>query len=125
VLRNEEHLTGEDRVGSGYPDISWHGLEAWEPDWSSHVRTLAFMLCGRHVSGADGADDYVYVAMNMHWEGYTFELPLLPRGMTWRRFVDTAAAYPNDIQPVGEEPRLPNQRRLPVGPRSVVILVGR
>ncbi len=125
VLRNEDHLTGEDRAGSGYPDISWHGLQAWEPDWSYPTRTLAFMLCGRHALSDGKPDDYVYVAMNMHWESYTFELPLLPRRMSWRRFVDTSAAHPNDIQPVGEEPRLPNQRRVAVGPRSVVILVGR
>jgi len=125
ALRNQRHLVAEDRVGSGYPDISWHGLQAWEPDWANHVRTLAFMLCGRHAPENGGNDDYIYVAMNMHWEAHTFELPLLPRRMSWRRFVDTYAAYPDDVQQVDEEPRLSNQRRLPVGPRSVVILVGR
>ena len=26
-----------DYVGSGYPDISWHGAHAWQPDWSARA----------------------------------------------------------------------------------------
>ena len=50
VLRNRTHLRNEDYVGSGYPDISWHGVRAWHPDWSGESRVLAFMLCGKHAN---------------------------------------------------------------------------
>ena len=125
VLRSAEHFRNVDYVGSGYPDISWHGVKAWAPDWSGYSRTLAFMLCGRHARGGAVTDDYVHVMMNMHWEGVVFELPVLPEGMTWRVFANTGAEPPDDIWAHGAEPLLEDQRQFLTGPRSVAILVGR
>jgi glycogen operon protein len=125
VLRSAQHFRNADYVGSGYPDISWHGVTAWMADWSGYSRTLAFMLCGRHARGGTVRDDYVHVIMNMHWEGCIFEPPSLPHGMTWRVFANTGATAPEDIWEPGTEPVLPDQRRFLTGPRSVAILVGR
>ena len=47
-------LRNADYVGSGYPDISWHGTRAWNADWSGGSRVLAFMLCGKHAKGGHG-----------------------------------------------------------------------
>ncbi|MGN5376596.1 glycogen debranching protein [Streptomyces lasalocidi] len=74
VLRSSDHPTGTDRVGSGYPDISWHGVRAWAPDWADHGRVLAMMRCGRHAKGGSVADDHVYIAVNAHWEAHDLEL---------------------------------------------------
>lgn len=127
VLRRRYHLHERDLIDSGYPDISWHGVEAWKPDWSAQSRTLAFMLCGMHSALLPDRqpDDFIYVAMNMHWEGHTFGLPRLPANQLWRRFADTLVEPPDEICRPGEEPPLTNQREVNVGPRSVVILVGR
>ena len=86
---------------------------------------LAFMLCGQHAKRGAVADDYVYVAMNMHWESHPFELPALPDGSSWHVFANTALPPPEDVRAVGTEPVLPDQHQLLVGARSVVILVGR
>jgi glycogen operon protein len=48
VLRNKYHFQNRDYVGSGYADITWHGTQAWNADWSPSSRTIAFMLCGKH-----------------------------------------------------------------------------
>jgi isoamylase len=125
VLRSAEHFRNVDYVGSGYPDISWHGVKAWAPDWSGYSRTLAFMLCGRHARGGAVTDDYVHVMMNMHWDAVVFEVPVLPEGMTWRVFANTGAEPPDDIWAHGAEPLLEDQRQFLTGPRSVAILVGR
>jgi isoamylase len=125
VLRSAEHFRNVDYVGSGYPDISWHGVNPWVPDWSGYSRTLAFMLCGRHARGGAVKDDYLHVIMNMHWEGCLFELPALPERHSWRVFANTGAAFPHDVWEPGSEPVLEDQRRFLTGPRSVVILVGR
>ena len=127
ALRRRYHLHERDMIDSGYPDISWHGLREGKPDWSPHSRTLAFMLCGLHAVLMPGrtADDYIYVAMNMHWEPHHFELPRLRDGRRWHLFADTYRPAPNDIFEPGQERLLRAQRNLPVGPRSVVILVGR
>ncbi len=125
TLRNRQHFRNEDYMNSGYADISWHGVEAWNADWSYHSRTLAFMLCGEHAQGGLAQDDYIYVAMNMHWENHHFELPKLPPKRHWHVFVNTSMPEAEEFYPVGEEPRLTDQRHFLVGARSVIILVGK
>jgi isoamylase len=125
VFRNRWHLSNQDRVGSGNPDISWHGIQAWNPDWSGSSRLLAFMLDGKHARGGKVKDDDIYVAMNMHWENHWFELPEIHEGKKWHVFANTGANPPQDIWEVGNEPLLENQQGIMVGDRSVVILVGR
>ena len=120
ALRNRYHLRNLDYIGSGYADITWHGTQAWNADWSYGSRILAFMLCGKHLQ-----DDYIYVAMNMHWEAHMFELPRLPQGMQWHAFANTGALSPEDIWEPGNEPVLSDQCQFVIGARSVVILVGR
>ncbi|MEJ2747815.1 MAG: glycogen debranching protein GlgX [Anaerolineae bacterium] len=125
VLRSQTHLRHQDYMNSGYPDISWHGTAAWQPDWSEDSHTLAFMLCGQHAQGGVMPDDYIYVAMNMHWEDHVFELPSLPPPLHWHLFADTKRAAPQDICVPGEETVLRSQTQMLVGTRSIAILVGR
>ncbi|MBI5647353.1 MAG: glycogen debranching enzyme [Ignavibacteriae bacterium] len=125
ALRRKDHLQNRDVVGSGYADITWHGTKAWNADWSAFSRTIAFMLCGKHAVRAGHADDYIYVAMNMHWEGHSFELPGLPDGRSWHVFANTGAGSGADAFEPGSEPRLDDQSSILVGDRSVVVLVGR
>lgn len=120
ALRRARHFSGRDEVGSGYPDLSWHGTRAWQPDWSPGSRTLAYLLCGQHSN-----DDYLYVALNMHWEALPFEVPGLPDGRQWRISINTSAPAPEDAWPVGQEPLLSDQHHLLLGGRSVVVLIGR
>jgi glycogen operon protein len=125
VLRSREYFRNEDYMGSGYPDISWHGIKAWQPIWAEGWQALAFMLCGKHARSGTVKDDFVYVAMNMDWESHGFELPRLPVGMTWHVVANTAMSPPEDIWELGMEPVLSEQSWIMVGDRSVVILVGR
>jgi isoamylase len=124
VLRRDRHFTGTDEVGSGYPDISWHGIHAWRPDWSARSRTLAFMLCGMHAQRGGSHDNYIYVAMNTHWDALPFELPALPDGLSWHVAVNTGAPAGEESWDLGAEPRLDDQGSFLVGGRSVVTLVG-
>jgi glycogen operon protein len=125
VLRARDHLLGYDQVGSGYPDISFHGVQAWNTDYSAGSRVLAYMLCGEHAKGGHVKDDYIYVAMNAYWDALPFELPQLKTGMLWHVFANTSVESPYDAAEVGEEPVLENQHSFLVGGRSVAILVGR
>ncbi len=125
VLRNSWHFQNKDYVGSGYLDISWHGTKAWYADWSPTCLTIAFMLCGKHAKGGTVEDNYIYVAMNMHWQAQWFEIPGLPSGMQWHIFANTGVASPNDSYSPGSEIVLENQAGLLMGDRSVVVLVGK
>jgi isoamylase len=125
ALRNRYHFQNKDYVGSGYADISWHGTKAWGADFSESSRCIAFMLCGRHAKNGFLTDDYIYTAVNMHWDAHAFGLPGLPAGKSWHIAMNTDKAGPEDAWETGKEPRLGNQGEFLVGPRSVIVLVGR
>jgi glycogen operon protein len=125
VLRSKTHFRNEDYMGSGYADITWHGPQAWNADWSGTNRTLAFMLCGKHAKGGTVTDNYIYVAMNSYWETIPFTLPGLRDTMQWHVFANTGAPSPEDSWQPGSEPRLEDQSGFLLGSRSVVILVGK
>ncbi|MCX5697786.1 MAG: glycogen debranching protein GlgX [Candidatus Omnitrophica bacterium] len=113
ALRNSAYLRG----AGGSFELSWHGQKCWYADWSAESRSLAFMLSGKGI--------YIYAAMNTHWEMRGFELPKLPAGASWHVFANTDVAAPYDIAELGGEVKLDNQDEFLVGPRSVVVLIGR
>jgi glycogen operon protein len=123
VLRSRDFFHHADPAGRGYSDISWHGVQAWQPDWGG--RAIAFMLCGKYAKGGTVPDDFIYVALNMHWDALPFELPRLPDGFQWRIFANTGMQAPQDAFDPGSEPELADQNICLAGGRSVLILVGR
>ncbi|MEM7799211.1 MAG: isoamylase [Chloroflexota bacterium] len=125
ILRNGNYMTHADVDEHGFPSISWHGIKPWMPDWSFHSHTLAFLLCEQNENGGGSANEFIYVAINMHWESHFFEMPELPAGYGWFRFADTDKLSPQDIVSPGSEVFLTNQRKYLAHNRSVVVLVGR
>ncbi|MDM8529889.1 glycogen debranching protein GlgX [Anaerolineales bacterium HSG25] len=125
VLRNNDHFQNKDYVGSGYNDVTWHGIKAWVPNWDAGSRTFGFMLCGEHAHHGSKPDDYIYVFANAHWEDHQVELPHPPEGQLWHLFANTGTKSPHDCYEPGHEPKLNNQRNFLVGARSTIILVGR
>lgn len=126
ALRNRNHFQHRDYVGSGYADISWHGAKAWNMDWSSESRTIAFLLCGQHAKGGAAKDMSIYVAANMYWEPLEFTIPALPQGVRWHVFANTSLPAPDDICEPGQEvPFADGQYTYLVGDRSVAIFVGK
>lgn len=125
ALRRRSYFQHRDTVNSGYADISFHGAKLWQPDWSFEGRQLGCLLCGKHCRDGSEADDMIYIALNAHWQPAWFDLPPLRARMKWRVAFNTALAAPEDSHAPGQEPVLPRQEQITVGPRSTVILVGR
>jgi glycogen operon protein len=107
----------EDAPGGGA--ASFHGPRGGEPDLSPESRSLAL-----HLRGGGGLDD-LYLIAHAHWEPQAFALPKLRGGRSWRLFLDTSQAPPRDVAEPGEEAPVAKPASYPVGPRSVVVLVGR
>lgn len=111
VLRGEKEVKLMDYLSCGYPDLSYHGKNAWRAQTESYNRHIGILYCGRYSVKADGKeDDFLYLAMNMHWESHELALPKLPRGMKWERIFSTGEEI------AAEEEYI---RRLP--PRSTAI----
>jgi len=118
ALRRPQHRPAGQAAG-WFPAVSWHGTRAWAADWGAHNRLLATMF----YLSEPGGHDCVYLAANAYWEPLTVELPVLPGGVIWHRFADTAAPAPDDVAEPGNEPPVNDQARIRVGERSVVALV--
>lgn len=116
LLRSPCHPGEPGPDGAGPADISWHGVRAWQPDWSAESRLLALMRSG---------GEQIYVAMNAHWEVHDLELPQPEPGTQWHLVADTAAEPPYDIHGPGEEVPLDVPGHYRIAPRSTVILLAR
>lgn len=124
VLHSPMPLKGMDYLSCGYPDISYHGKEAWKPDISPASRSVGIMYCG-YYGEVDGKrdDTFFYIGINLHWNAYYFGLPQLPKGKEWVLYASTdpkEAALTGTKEDAGTESPEPIQE-IYVGGRSVVI----
>ena len=111
VFHMETEPKNIDYLVCGHPDVSYHGVRAWCPEFEGFRRQLGIMYCGEYGRKADQTpDDYFFVAYNMHWEPHEFALPKLPKGMRWHVSFNTDDAKVNGIYPEGGEPVLENQK---------------
>ena len=101
--------------------ITWHGKRVNQPDWSEESRSLA-MRISEEPTMEDAAD--IYLITHSHWEPDRFELPALPTGCGWYRFVDTSRG-PESITDIEAVDLLPNQSAYDVAPRSTVVLIAK
>ena len=92
ILRSSREMRNWDHISCGYPDLSYHGQEAWRPDLQIHSRFAGVMYCGSYTKEQEREDDFFYIAYNMHWMPYTFALPKLPKGMKWHLLADTGSS---------------------------------
>jgi glycogen operon protein len=117
VLRSDKFFEHRDCVGSGKPDIAFHGTRVGQPDWGG--RCLAFLICGKH---AIPQDDDIYAAFNMFWDGLPFAVPPAPEGKSWRVAINTSMPSPEDIYDGESGPRV-DSGEIIVGGRSIMVLV--
>ena len=107
----------------GRPDVSYHGENAWKPEFENFRRQFGILYWGAYAKRPDGTDDAnFYVAYNMHWEPHMFGLPHLPKGARWRVICSTADPDVEDIPADGTSETLKNQMMLAVPPRGIMIL---
>ena len=63
-----------------------------------------------------GKDCFIYCGVNAHWEEHEMELPVLPKGMKWKIYADSADTK-------GKTPKI-STGKIRLRPRSTVVLVG-
>jgi glycogen operon protein len=119
VLRSDRFFEHRDCVGSGKPDLAFHGTRVGQPDFGSDSRCLAFQLCGKHASPED---DDIYVAINAYWDALPFEVPTAPKGLEWRVAINTSMPSPDDIFDREGGPQVDSADVI-VGGRSIMVLV--
>jgi glycogen operon protein len=123
ILRADNFDT--DYNQTGYPEISWHGLEMWDFDPTASTLTLAALFAGPAHKYDTENDQYIFAAINMHWEMHGFQLPNLPRNKQWHVAVNTGIEHPEDTWSAGNQPEVDEQNEVLVGPRSIILLVAK
>ena len=115
-----------DYEACGFPDVSYHGVKAWAPEFDPFRRQLGILYCGSYGKRPDGTeDDYFFVAYNMHWEPHGFAMPHLPKGMTWHVAFDTGDREHNGYFEPGKEPEAENQKQLMAPARTILVMIGK
>ncbi len=117
ILRPERELRLMDYLSCGYPDMSYHGRNAWQPQTDGNSRCVGVMLCGKYADQEDGKEEsFLYLALNMHWESQELALPRLPKGMEWERAFSTEGKEER-----GEEEALEAGFVRQIAPRSIAM----
>ncbi len=115
VLRLPAHPHGDRHGALGFAEISFHGCEPWQPDWSSRLVALVF------TTETTSGPDVVYFAWNTCHEPTWLNLPPLLEGWNWTVEVNTGQQVPDDVFPHGQGPALDRQPFL-LGARSAILL---
>lgn len=124
ILHPEEELRIMDTLSCGYPDLSYHGQNAWRPQTESYNRHVGMMYCGKYAKNVSGKEDaFLYVAMNMHWEPQKLGFPKLPKGMEWKLVLATEKTQ-NTLTASDAEKQPKDQMIGVIPPRSIVVYEG-
>ena len=120
--------------GTGYPELSFHGTTPWQHSMDEPSLTLAYLYAEDGAKYNTGRDAFLYIAVNAHWEEHSFELPIIPEGMSWKVVVRSDAAADGRATADGAaRGAATNGRaaaaeavpgRLTLGPRSTAVLIG-
>lgn len=124
VFRRSYFLTGKDTTGDHYPDITWHGPEVGQPDWSADSGGVAFVLNGCACSEGEGDNDFL-VIVNRDQVKHGFEIPGPRAGTTWFRIVDTGKPSPEDILDEDRGKPVTLKRKYRVLPMAALVFISR
>ncbi len=95
--------------------ITWYGEDGRKPDPERSPHCIAYRL--RHQAGGED----LYAMLNSYWKPLDFRLPRPRPGWRWHRVIDTALAFPRDIEHPAPVP-LPADDTYRLESRSTVIL---
>ena len=115
IVHLDDSMSMLDRFGHGYPDLSYHGDEAWNVRLDNNNRHIGIMYCGRGLDGESA--DYIYIASNMHWNSHRFALPSIANFEWVKAFETTDNLLVTDYEK--------NTGYIDVSPRSVTVLIGK
>ena len=91
ILAGGRSLRGSDWKNTGMPDVSYHGVQLWQPDYAPYSRTVSVLFGGAY---GEPVQEDLYLLFNMHWEELQFALPTKvcagTVSCTWDTVLDTS-----------------------------------
>ena len=121
VISSELPMQQNDYARKGFPDLSYHGENAWISAFPSDRQAVGVMYCGAYVKKSDGSeDDFVYIGYNFHSGRSDLALPKLPEKKKWYLVANTALEEPF----LEQQEKLDDQYLLTMEGQSVSLLIG-
>ena len=114
ILTTRDSFKLTDYIECGYPDLSFHSKELWRVDTDMLSRQFAVLYCGKYA----GEDEFIYIAVNLHWTSHEFAVMKLPKKYKWEIVADTGSA---DLKDLNDS----EFAKITVKERSMVIMLGR
>lgn len=115
ILHSQHRLTQSDSLSYGYPDVSFHGSNAWYADMYNYCRQIGIMYSDTYSDKS--SRNLIYLAYNMHWESYSLALPKIDGECGFK----VIAATDNSLDSVYIDREA---RKVTIPPRSMAVLVG-
>ena len=116
ILRPKKELLLMDELACGYPDLSYHGQNAWRPQTESYFRHIGILMCEKYAETEEAKEGLIYLAMNMHWESHGLALPRPPKGMCWVPALSTAEENDGKKEEAGHDELIRT-----ISPRSITV----
>ena len=118
-LMHSRFLTGQEREGYWFPDITWHGERLNQPLWDDpDVQVLACTL-----GALEPWEEDLHIMMNMGNEDLHMPLPGIV-GRDWYLAIDTSLQSPHDVTAASRQSPL-DSSSYPVHAHSVVVFEAR
>ncbi len=118
ILHWEKELKGSDYQALGYPDMSYHGKQAWYVEKDKDTRSLGIMYCNAY---AGKASEFLFLAFNFHWVSHEIALPGAENEIKWKVLLCTEKDQEEKLQEGAEV----IGKTIEVPPRTVMILAGK
>lgn len=122
ILAGKEPFQMNDYKKLGYPDLSYHGAEAWISDVRGTTRAVGMMYTENYAQEKPPkeADEFLYIGYNFYMGMQKFALPKLPKGKHWYLIMTT-----EEEQPFLKEQKRLNENFYEALGQTICILQGR
>lgn len=115
ILHMDNAMLMSDYKQVGFPDVSFHGDNAWVHAMQNYHRYAGILYCNEYAKPDEKVTKLIYIAYNMHWEEHYLALPKGSNECKWSvelKSNDNEVTFTEDL------------RQVKIGPRSIVVLTG-
>lgn len=125
VLHGTHTIRLMDTLACGYPDVSYHGSQAWRAELENYNRHVGVLYAGNYGKKNRTEDDNTFfIAFNMHWQKRKLALPKLPKGKEW--YILTTTEKGESIPAVEDVTEKTGRVvEIELSPRTIVIYVAK
>jgi glycogen operon protein len=123
AVRRVDFPSGDAPRPGELPDVLWFGPDGRRKDWRAGCPSLTCMFSAPPADAARPKPRHVLIMMHAGRQPREFTIPLLPKPVNWRVFLDTRQNSPNDIFPALDGPFPPPLGRVCLDHHSTMVFV--